>query len=105
MKPLRPIRRPDVFAQYNRLEKMEEGMLPDEAKSYALWVARIAAADGDVSRKRCLQQGFWLTHRSRLSLRIWLSRHFTLRRSTHECVKEVPGIAKAGKAKRLPDFA
>lgn len=40
MKPLKPVRRFDVFAEYNRLEKMDEGMPPHEAKGYALWVAK-----------------------------------------------------------------
>jgi len=44
MKPLKPVRRFDVFAEYNRLERMDEGMPPDEAKGYALWVAKVAAA-------------------------------------------------------------
>ena len=44
MKPVKPIRRFDVFAEYNRLEKLEEGMPLDEAKGYAIWIAKVVAA-------------------------------------------------------------
>lgn len=44
MKPLKPIRRFDVFAEYNRLEKMEGGTPADEAAGYGLWVAKVVAA-------------------------------------------------------------
>jgi hypothetical protein len=36
MKPLKPIRRFDVFAEFNRLEKLEEGIPADEASGYAI---------------------------------------------------------------------
>jgi hypothetical protein len=44
MRPLKAIRRFDVFAEYNRLERMEGGMPADEAKGHALWVAKVVAA-------------------------------------------------------------
>ncbi len=44
MKPLKPIRRFDVFAEFNRLEKLEEGIPADEASGYAIWVAKVVAA-------------------------------------------------------------
>ncbi len=44
MKPLKPIRRFDVFAEFSRLERLEDGMPPDEAKGYGIWVAKVVAA-------------------------------------------------------------
>jgi len=44
MKPLKAIRRFDVFAEFNRLDKIQEGMPADEAKGYGLWIAKVVAA-------------------------------------------------------------
>jgi hypothetical protein len=43
-KPAKPIRRFDVFAEYRKLDAEDEGMPPDEAKGYGLWVAKVVAA-------------------------------------------------------------
>jgi hypothetical protein len=44
-KPRAPIRRFDVFAEYNRLKAMKEEDLPaNKAKGYGLWVAKVVAA-------------------------------------------------------------
>ena len=44
-KPRAPVRRFDVFAEYNRLKAMkEEGMSAPQAKGYGLWVAKVVAA-------------------------------------------------------------
>lgn len=44
VKPLAPIRRFDVFAEFNRLKAIEEGMSPAQAKGYGLWLAKVVAA-------------------------------------------------------------
>jgi hypothetical protein len=44
MKPERPIRRFDVFAEYRRQEAEEKGRPEDEATGYGLWVAKVVAA-------------------------------------------------------------
>jgi hypothetical protein len=44
LKPAKPIRRFDVFAEYRRLDAEDEGMPPDQAKGYGLWVAKVVAA-------------------------------------------------------------
>src|SRR5262249_52702422 len=43
-KPKQPIRRFDVFAEYNRLKALREGRPPDEAKGYGLWLAKVVAS-------------------------------------------------------------
>jgi hypothetical protein len=44
LKPHAMIRRFDVFAEYTRQQAIEEGMPPDEAKGYGLWLAKVVAA-------------------------------------------------------------
>lgn len=44
IKPKREIRRFDVFAEYNRLKALKEGLPPDEAKGYGLWIAKVVAS-------------------------------------------------------------
>jgi hypothetical protein len=44
MKPLKVIRRFDVFAEYRRLDAEDDGMPHDQAKGYGLWVAKVVAA-------------------------------------------------------------
>src|SRR5690242_8687464 len=44
LKPRAPIRRFDVFAEYNRDKSIEEGMPPDEAEGHGLWVAKVVAS-------------------------------------------------------------
>ncbi len=45
MKPNRPIRRFDVFAEYQRLKALEKEKLPqDQAKGYGIWLAKVVAA-------------------------------------------------------------
>ncbi len=41
--PAAMIRRFDVFAEYNRIKNERKGMPPDQAKGYALWLAKIIA--------------------------------------------------------------
>ncbi len=51
VKPQRPIRRYDVFAEYNRQRALKAGLPDDEAKGYAIWLAKEVAAhqkDGPV---------------------------------------------------------
>ncbi len=44
-KPRAPIRRFDVFAEYNRLKALDqEGLTKSKAKGYGLWVAKVVAA-------------------------------------------------------------
>jgi hypothetical protein len=42
--PRQPIRRFDVFAEYNRLTYERKGMPPDQARGFALWLAKVVAA-------------------------------------------------------------
>ena len=45
LKPSAPIRRFDVFAEYNRLKAMkEEKMSAKRAKGYGIWLAKVVAA-------------------------------------------------------------
>ena len=44
IKPERPIRRFDVFAEYRKQEEEEKGHPEDEAMGYGLWVAKVVAA-------------------------------------------------------------
>lgn len=45
-KPKQPIRRFDIFAEYNRLKGLEKGMDEPHAKGYGLWVAKVVASGG-----------------------------------------------------------
>lgn len=42
-KPRSPIRRFDVFAEYNRVKNEADGMPADRAKGEAIWIAKIVA--------------------------------------------------------------
>ena len=42
-KPRMPIRRFDVFAEYNRLKNQAAGMPQDRAKGNAIWLAKVVA--------------------------------------------------------------
>ncbi len=42
-RPLAPIRRFDVFAEYKRLEAQQRGETADEAAGYGIWVAKVVA--------------------------------------------------------------
>jgi hypothetical protein len=45
LKPRKPIRRFDVFAEYRKLDaETDDGMPVDQAKGYGLWVAKVVAA-------------------------------------------------------------
>jgi len=44
LKPERPIRRFDVFAEYRKQDEEEKGLPEDEAMGYGLWVAKVVAA-------------------------------------------------------------
>jgi hypothetical protein len=44
IKPEARIRRFDVFAEYNRLKALDDGLPADEAKGYGLWLAKLVAA-------------------------------------------------------------
>lgn len=46
MKPRLPIRRFDVFAEYNRLKALKKGEDDAHAKGYGLWVAKVVASGG-----------------------------------------------------------
>ena len=46
LKPHVPIRRFDVFAEYNRLRGLEKGLDEPHAKGYGLWVAKVVASGG-----------------------------------------------------------
>jgi hypothetical protein len=42
-KPRLPIRRFDVFAEYNRLKNLADGMPEDQAKGRGVWIAKVVA--------------------------------------------------------------
>lgn len=42
--PRMPIRRFDVFAEYNRQERLKKGYPDDEAKGYGIWLAKVVAS-------------------------------------------------------------
>jgi hypothetical protein len=44
VRPRKPIRRFDVFAEYRKLDAQADGMRLDQAKGYGLWVAKVVAA-------------------------------------------------------------
>ena len=44
MKPERPIRRFDGFAEYRKQDEERKGLPHDEAMGYGLWVAKVVAA-------------------------------------------------------------
>lgn len=44
--PRMPIRRFDVFAEYNRLRGLNRGLDEPHAKGYGLWVAKVVASGG-----------------------------------------------------------
>ena len=44
VKPRKPIRRFDVFAEYRKLDAQDDGKPVDQAKGYGLWVAKVVAA-------------------------------------------------------------
>lgn len=46
LKPRRPIRRFDIFAEYNRLKGLDKGMDGAHAKGYGLWLAKVVASGG-----------------------------------------------------------
>jgi hypothetical protein len=48
--PRLPIRRFDVFAEYNRQEALAKGVPEDEAAGYGLWVAKVVASGGGRGR-------------------------------------------------------
>ena len=48
--PRLPIRRFDVFAEYNRQEALAKGVPGDEAAGYGLWVAKVVASGGGRGR-------------------------------------------------------
>jgi hypothetical protein len=48
--PQQPIRRFDVFAEYQRLKGLQKGLDEPHAKGYGLWVAKVVASGGRKSR-------------------------------------------------------
>jgi hypothetical protein len=44
VRPKAPVRRFDVFAEYNKLEALRDGRPLDEAKGHGLWVAKVVAS-------------------------------------------------------------
>src|SRR5687768_9135369 len=45
-KPRMPIRRFDVFAEYNNQKAMQDGRPEDEAEGHGLWVGKVVASGG-----------------------------------------------------------
>ena len=42
--PRMPVRRFDIFAEYNRQKAIEDGVPADEASGYGLWLAKVVAS-------------------------------------------------------------
>ncbi|HQY32038.1 MAG TPA: hypothetical protein PK691_12145 [Thermomicrobiales bacterium] len=42
--PDKPIRRFDVFAEYNRLDALKDGRPADQAKGHGIWLAKVVAS-------------------------------------------------------------
>jgi hypothetical protein len=74
LKPKQSVRRFDVFAEYQRLKALKEKNPPDEAKGYAIWLAKVVAArrfrkergkeppaDQEKEKKTELMDGKWRT--------------------------------------------
>ncbi len=55
--PKRPIRRFDVFAEYQRLKGLQKGMDRPHAKGYGLWLAKVVASGGRKSGRTRGQHG------------------------------------------------
>jgi hypothetical protein len=64
-RPLKGIRRFDVFAEYRRLDAEDDGMPHDQAKGYGLWVAKVVAARKFGRRRGAAQQSEAGKRRSR----------------------------------------
>ncbi len=45
LRPRKPIRRFDIYVEYHRQKAQREGLPDDEAKGYALWAAKVTAAN------------------------------------------------------------
>jgi hypothetical protein len=58
LNPNATICRFDVFAEYTRQQAIEEGMPPDMAKGYGLWLAKVVAARrfGHAQRSQPIEQ-------------------------------------------------
>jgi hypothetical protein len=57
LKPKAPVRRFDVFAEYNRQQAMKKGRPTDEAEGYGLWVAKVVASGGGRSLSQRAPRG------------------------------------------------
>ncbi len=59
LKPKQPIRRFDIFAEYNRLKALDKGLDEPHAKGYGVWVAKVVASGGGrrASRQRAGSPG------------------------------------------------
>src|SRR4051812_1807680 len=55
--PRAPVRRFDVFAEYNRQEAIQKGTPEDEAAGYGLWVAKVVASRGFGRRVKSQMHG------------------------------------------------
>ena len=55
--PKQPIRRFDVFAEYQRLKGLQKGMDEHHAKGYGLWLAKVVASGGRKSGRTRGQHG------------------------------------------------
>jgi hypothetical protein len=55
--PKQPIRRFDVFAEYQRLKGLQKGMDEPHAKGYGLWLAKVVASGGRKSSRTRGQHG------------------------------------------------
>jgi hypothetical protein len=55
VRPRAPIRRFDVFAEYNRLKGLKHGLDQAHARGYGLWVAKVVASGGGRRAGRALE--------------------------------------------------
>jgi hypothetical protein len=88
LKPLKALRRFDVFAEYRRLDAEEDGMPHDQAKGYGLWVAKVVAAR-KFGRQRSDAQGAEGGRRARRKWHVLGGEPQTDRRFDHEIVERM----------------
>lgn len=74
-KPRMPIRRFDVFAEYQRLKGLQQGMDEAHAEGYGLWVAKVVASGrrqrADTPRDKVSEPGTSAEQREEGGAREW----------------------------------
>jgi hypothetical protein len=90
-RPLKRIRRFDVFAEYRRLDAEDDGMSHDQAKGYALWVAKVVAARKFGRQRQNARQPEGDKRRSRRKWHVLGGKPQTDKLFDHEIVERMGG--------------